>query len=35
MTLNYLEPPKLEVFCEFFVILDCDIHFKSEFHRNG
>jgi len=32
MTLNNLEPPKLE---EFFVILGCNTHFKSEFRRSG
>jgi len=30
-----LEPPKLGVFLNFFVILGCDTHFKSELHQNG
>jgi len=35
VNISDLELPKFGGFREFFVILGCDTHFKSELHQNG
>jgi len=35
VNISDLELPKFGDFREFFVILDCYTHFKSELHQNG